>query len=162
MDLKQATLALIVRGDLLLVGLKKRTAEIGGDTLNGPGGKVDPGETTNECVVRETQEEVGLAIDVTDEDLRAVITFHNGAASVWRVYVYLVTSFHGEPSDTDDMWASPVWWHSKDKLPFHRMLASDKEWIPHVLDGGRFNLQVYQNDNATELLQSPVFEPFAA
>ena len=55
---QQATLCYLLKDDEVLLIRKKRG--IGAGKINGPGGKVDPGETPLEAAVRETREEVGV------------------------------------------------------------------------------------------------------
>ena len=53
-----ATLMFIIdepRGRVLLIRKKRG---LGAGKINGPGGKLDPGETPEQCAVRETQEEL--------------------------------------------------------------------------------------------------------
>ncbi|MCX6787082.1 MAG: hypothetical protein NTY93_00970 [Candidatus Kaiserbacteria bacterium] len=50
--MKIATLAIITRGNKILLGLKRNGCEIGDGTLNGPGGKQEPCETLVECLMR--------------------------------------------------------------------------------------------------------------
>ena len=52
----RATLMFIRVGDEVLLIEKQRG--IGAGKINGPGGKIDPGETPLECAIRETQEEL--------------------------------------------------------------------------------------------------------
>ena len=52
------TLLLIFKDNKVLLGEKKRGFAKG--TLNGIGGKQDPGETNEQAMVRETQEEIGV------------------------------------------------------------------------------------------------------
>jgi 8-oxo-dGTP pyrophosphatase MutT (NUDIX family) len=152
MEKKRATLALIVSDGKLLLGLKKRDAEMGANTLNGPGGKVDGDETVLACVTRETLEEVGIEINPTENDERAVITFYNGTKSVWEVHIFLIESFVGKPKPTDEMTPDGTWWYDLQALPYiTRMLISDGVWMPRVFAGERFTAQVYQNDDATQM-----------
>ena len=55
-----ATLLFIVRNGEILLIEKKRG--IGAGKVNGPGGKIDPGETPLECIIRETREELGITV----------------------------------------------------------------------------------------------------
>ncbi|MEM9057182.1 MAG: NUDIX domain-containing protein, partial [Pseudomonadota bacterium] len=49
-----ATLLFVVRGGEVLLIHKKRG--LGAGKINGPGGRVEPGETVQECAVREVRE----------------------------------------------------------------------------------------------------------
>lgn len=150
-----ATLALIIRGDKLLLGHKiRKGADIGEGTLNGPGGKVEPGQTLLECLQTETFDEVGITIPAHGAEEVAVITFHNGESSVFVVHVYIVREWEGEPKSSDEM-VEPEsgWWHKIDALPFHRMLASDQQWLPLALSGKRFHVNVFQNEDASKVLK---------
>lgn len=162
MNKKTATLALIVHQDHLLLGLKVRKgADIGEGTLNGPGGKVEEGQTLIDCLITEVKDEVGIT-PARDSDEVAVLEFHNGERSYWEVHVYLVTTFTGVPRDTDEMVSvDGTWWYPIGALPFHRMLASDHLWIPRVLAGERLRMKVYQNDDASVLLDDPLFSSLA-
>jgi len=53
-----ATLLFVVKDGRILLIEKKRGH--GAGKVNGPGGKIDPGETALECAVRETQEELHI------------------------------------------------------------------------------------------------------
>ncbi len=154
-----ATLALIVRDGELLLGRKiKKGADIGEQTLNGPGGKLEQGQTLFECLATEVKDEVGLTILEEDTEEIAIVTFHNGESSIFRVHVYLVFAFTGEPRDSDEM-VKPEggWWYRFDALPFDQMLASDHHWIPRALLGLHFRAHVYQNENGTTLLKPVEF-----
>ncbi|MFB6355654.1 MAG: NUDIX domain-containing protein [bacterium] len=63
---------------------------------NGLGGKFEPGETPEECVRREVQEEAGIKLE--EETLEGVLTFpmFDGNRD-WYVFVFTSESFSGEP-----------------------------------------------------------------
>jgi 8-oxo-dGTP pyrophosphatase MutT (NUDIX family) len=60
--MKIATLGIVLKGGKVLLGEKKK-GEIGTGVLSGPGGKLDPGETLEECLIRETREELKIELD---------------------------------------------------------------------------------------------------
>ncbi len=152
---KEATLALIVRDGQILLGHKiRKGADIGEGTLNGPGGKVEPGQSIHECLETEVYDEVGLRIRAEESDKVAVIEFHIGVQLIFRVHVFLVRNFSGEPTSSNEMEApTEGWWFRVDDLPFDRMLVSDRDWIPKALTGIPFRANIFQNDDGSALLK---------
>ena len=68
---------------------------------NGLGGKLEPGETPEECVIREMREESGLA--VRNPSLRGVLTFPGFSKDEdWYVFVFVVTEFSGDLIDSSE------------------------------------------------------------
>ena len=51
-----ATLLFVIKDDQILLIRKKRG--LGAGKINGPGGRIEPGETPMECAIRETTEEL--------------------------------------------------------------------------------------------------------
>lgn len=142
--MKEATLAIIVQDGKVLLGFKKK-GEIGSQTLNGPGGKTEPGETAAECVVRETREEVGITLDPAHLEEIALITFYHDSVPDFRVRVFYTNTFAGEPTETADM--IPGWYDTHD-LPFDKMLESDREWFAKATRGEHFSANVYYKERA--------------
>ncbi|QLG63379.1 8-oxo-dGTP diphosphatase [Halorarum salinum] len=128
--MRDATLCHLVTDDETLLIHKKRG--VGSDRYVGPGGKVEPGETPSECVVREVEEEVGVRV----HDPEKVGEFEYYSED-WDalVHVYRATEYEGTPSESDE--AIPEWFPVGD-LPFGEMWATDRDWLPTVLDGGTF------------------------
>lgn len=157
--MKTATLAIITRnnGREVLLGMKRGGSEIGDGTLNGPGGKQELDETILECLVRETEEEVGIVLDPKKVEKVAVITFHSGGVPDFEVHVYRTSHFIGEPRETESMIPS---WHDIEKLPVERMLESDREWFPEVIQGWKFRANVYYRERAKGFLEIK-FMPFS-
>lgn len=60
----QIALALIVRGDEILISRRPSTADHLPNVWEFPGGKVEEGETPEVAAVREAHEEVGLSVEV--------------------------------------------------------------------------------------------------
>jgi len=155
-----ATLALILNdSDQVLLGERiRRGAIIGEGTYNGPGGKLEPGQTLFECLQTETFDEIGITILDDGAKEVAVINFHNGTSSIIKVHVYLVHAWEGELRGSDEMVEpSEGWWHDVGALPSHRMLVSDQEWMPLALSGKRFHANIFQSDDGSKLTRKPEY-----
>jgi len=130
-----ATLVFVLDGDRVLLIRKKRG--LGAGKINGPGGKLEPGETAAQCAVREVKEE--LCIAITDPRPMGELRFQFIDGYSIHVHVYLVEGFNGEPTETDE--AIPLWF-TRNSIPYREMWADDAIWLPKVLDGhtveGRF------------------------
>ena len=114
-----ATLCFVIRrGEILLIRKKRG---LGAGKINGPGGKLEPGESALECAVRETQEELG----VTPVDVELAVRRGFGLVEVAR----------GEPIETDE--AIPRW-TGVDEVPYHEMWADDVLWFPHLFAHRQF------------------------
>ena len=143
--MKVATLAIIIKNNQVLLGFKKK-GEIGSQTINGPGGKVEAGETLEECLVRETREEVGVELDENKLEKTAVITFFVKEVPDFEVHIFRTSSFSGTPKETLDMIPA---FYDVDALPFDKMLESDRDWFEKAIRGERFNARVYYNERAS-------------
>ena len=127
-EVQWATLLFVVRGDQVLLIHKKRGH--GQGKINGPGGKVERGETPLACAVRETREEVGLSV----ADVRPVanLKFHDTDGSRMLGFVYTAALGDREPVETIE--AKPFWCQI-DALPFDDMWDDDRVWLPRALTG---------------------------
>lgn len=124
-------LCFLFRGDEVLLIEKKRG--LGAGKVNGPGGRIDPGETALQAAVRETEEEVGLT---PLEPLEAgVLRFHFKDGYSLHCTVFTARNWTGEMIETPE--AKPFW-NRTAEIPFDRMWADDPFWIPHLLAGVPF------------------------
>lgn len=154
--MKTATLGFAIRNNAVLLGEKKKDATIGSGRLNGAGGKVNIGESIDQCLVRECTEEFGIT--PTSFEHRATVEFCAGGTLDFLVYVYVISEWHGEEMETIEM-HKPTW-YPLDAVPFDRMLESDLHWISKVLSGERFTARVDYTSQA-EGFEQIVFHPFA-
>lgn len=123
-----ATLMFIVdeaAGRVLLIRKKRG---LGAGKINGPGGKIDPGETSLECAVRETQEELGVT--ALDPVKHGELWFQFVDGLALHVDVFRSTRWEGEAIETPE--AIPLW-TSLGELPFDEMWADDRFWLGEVL-----------------------------
>lgn len=127
----KATLMFVIRdGEVLLIEKKRG---LGAGKVNGPGGKIDPGETPFECAVRETEEE----LRITALDPVKIGELHFAMSDVPDIlcHVFLARTFEGVPTETPE--AKPLWCRL-DRIPYDRMWSDDVHWFPHLLDGRGF------------------------
>ena len=128
---ERANLCFVVKDGRVLLIRKKRG--LGAGKINGPGGKIEPGETALEAAVRETQEEIGVTPLAVEE--RGVLHFQFTDGYSLHCTVFVATDFEGEPIETIE--AAPYWF-AFDAIPFDEMWEDDRHWLPHVLAGKRF------------------------
>jgi 8-oxo-dGTP diphosphatase len=126
------TLLFVVRGDKVLLIRKKRGH--GAGKINGPGGKLEGGETPLECAVRETLEEVGV-VALAPQRV-GLLKFLDTVDAQWLGHVYLARDCRGEPCETEE--ARPLWFPMPD-IPYDEMWEDDRIWLPRVLAGSSVN-----------------------
>ena len=127
------TLLLIIKDDRILLARKKRG--FGEGKLNGVGGKQEIGETIEETMIRETQEEIGVV--PKDFFKMAIIDFDEyvkGKRTNVSMHIFLAKDFDGEISESDEM--NPEW-HDLKNIPFNQMFADDNFWLPEILKGNK-------------------------
>src|SRR5512147_1781315 len=96
-----ATLCYLHRDNhTLMLHRVKKENDIHAGQWNGLGGKFEPGETPEECVIREVREESGLLI--RNPKLVGLLMFPNFKDEDWYVFVFTVTAFEGELIDSNE------------------------------------------------------------
>lgn len=113
----QTTLCYYERdGKTLMLHRVKKKNDVNHDKWIGIGGKFEPGESPEECMLREFREETGLAL--TSFRYRGLVTF---ASQDWCEYMHLFTATQAEgelrPCDegelcwvgTDELTRLPIW-----------------------------------------------------
>lgn len=121
-----ATLMFVIKDGKILLIEKKRG--LGAGKMNGPGGKIEPGETPLEAVIRETQEEL-LVTPLSPVKLGELRFVMSDCPDI-HCHVYRAEDVEGEPTETDE--ATPVW-TALDEIPYERMWEDDRHWLPHVI-----------------------------
>ncbi len=134
-----ATILFIIKdGQILLI--EKKTG-LGAGKINGPGGKIEAGETALEAAIRETQEELLITPHAPRKlgELQFSMSDHPDILC----HVYRSDDFSGTPTETDE--AVPVW-VALDAIPYHRMWEDDWHWLPLLVREqtflGRFVFEV--------------------
>ncbi|MDX2079736.1 MAG: 8-oxo-dGTP diphosphatase [Terrimicrobiaceae bacterium] len=128
---ERATLCFVIRDGEILLIRKKRG--LGAGKINGPGGRIEPGESARDAAIRETQEE--LLVTPLDVESRGVLHFQFTDGYSLHCEVFVASGCTGTPTETDE--AIPLW-TPIDAIPFHEMWADDVHWLPGVIGGGSF------------------------
>lgn len=129
---ERATLLFVIRDGKILLIHKKRG--FGKGKINGPGGKIEPGETPRECAIRETCEE--LCIKPTGVEDAGLLHFQFIDGYSIHGFVFTASGYEGEPTETEE--AIPIWC-TIDELPFEHMWEDDPTWFPYMLEGRYFS-----------------------
>lgn len=136
-----ATILFIIKDGRILLIEKKRG--LGAGKINGPGGKIDPGETPLQAAIRETQEE--LIITPHAPRKLGELQFSMSDCPDILCHVYRADDYTGTPTETDE--ALPLW-VPLNAIPYHRMWEDDQHWLPLLLNEqsflGRF---VFEGDH---------------
>jgi len=121
-----ANLCFVIRDGQILLIRKKRG--LGAGKINGPGGRLEPGETALQSAIRETQEEIG----VTPTGLEQIgeLHFHFLDGYKLHVAVFAASNCEGELIETDEALAQ---WTPVDQIPYDEMWQDDPIWIPLLL-----------------------------
>src|SRR3989338_3124038 len=130
------------RNKTLMLHRIKKHRDIHDGKWNGLGGKLIPGETPEECVIREVYEESGLTIK--HPVLRGLLTFPDFSNDVdWYVYVFTASEFNGELQESEE---GVLEWIDQDKLTGLHLWEGDSIFLKW-LEGGRvfFRKFVYKN-----------------
>jgi 8-oxo-dGTP diphosphatase len=127
----RATLLFVVRDGRILLIHKKRG--LGAGKINGPGGKLDPGEMPLAGAIREVQEEIGVTPRHVEQRGEIRFQFTDGLAL--HGSVFLARDCTGQLCETDE--ATPFW-TTVDRIPYAQMWADDVFWIPTLLAGRKF------------------------
>jgi len=139
----RATLLFVTRAGQVLLIRKKRG--LGAGKINGPGGKVDPGETPLQAALREAEEEVGVRAPTASHRGTLDFQFVDGLSMRVEVFVWdAPADARIEPVETDE--ALPLW-APLTHLPLDEMWADDALWLAHALGGRTVQLRaVFEGD----------------
>jgi 8-oxo-dGTP diphosphatase len=128
---QRATLLFVIRDGHILLIHKKRG--LGRGKINGPGGRVEPGETAREAAIREVREELGVEVAAARAAGRLKFQFTDGLSL--DVMVFTADGCDGQPIETDE--AIPLW-APVAAIPYGRMWPDDEHWVPLMLAGTPF------------------------
>lgn len=110
--MRATTLCYIERDDeYLMLHRTKKKNDANQDKWLGVGGGFEPGETPEECLLREVKEETGLAL--TEYRERGVVHFRSDIYEDEEMYLFTATKFSGEICVCDE---GDLEWITKSRL----------------------------------------------
>jgi 8-oxo-dGTP diphosphatase len=145
---KLATLCYVRRGGkTLMIHRIKKANDIHEGKWNGLGGKLEAGETPEECAAREVLEEAGLTVHAPQ--LKGFLTFPNFANNEdWYAFVFVITQFEGELIDSSE---GELAWIPDDQIESLNLWAGDRVFLPWLDQPGFFSGKfVYQDGKFIE------------
>jgi mutator protein MutT len=152
---KIATLLLLLKDDQILLAMKKRG--FGAGRYNGVGGKIEPGETIEQALVRECQEEIGVTPTTFEKVAYHDFRFPDGTTDM-QVHAYLCREWQRDPVETEEM--APQWFKIN-KIPYDQMWQDDIVWLPQVLNGKKLQCEfTFDHDDNMQAAQFTVVSKF--
>ena len=130
--MKLTTLCYIEKDNsyLMLYRNKKQDDQSQGKWL-GIGGKLEAGESPEDCVVREVLEETGLSLKCYES--RGVITF---ISDIWEdelMFMFTATDFEGEINE--NCAEGELAWIKKDEIMNLSLWEGDRYFLQDLIDG---------------------------
>ena len=91
-----------------------------------PGGKIESGETGEQCIVRECQEELGITLAVKRKVTDVIYEYPN---RVVHLYFYLCDIVEGEPLKKEH---NDIAWITPDEIPNYEFCPADAKMLSSV------------------------------
>ena len=145
-----STLCYIVKdGKVLMLHRVKKKNDINHDKWIGIGGKFEPEEAPEECILREAKEETGLTL--TSWRCRGVVTFLQEGGEGEYMYLFTADDFTGELTECDE---GDLQWVSMDFLDALPTWEGDRIFLNLLWQDAPFFLLTlrYHGDTLTEAI----------
>lgn len=139
---KLATLCYVKRdGHTLMMHRTKKQCDLHQGKWNGLGGKFEPGETPEDCAIRELHEEAGIVAQ--EPELKGLLTFPNFAQEEdWYVFVFVVRNFSGEIIESAE---GHLEWVEDAKLLDLNLWEGDRYFLPWLEQDQFFSAKFLYN-----------------
>jgi ADP-ribose pyrophosphatase YjhB (NUDIX family) len=126
------TVSIVYQPPRILLGMKKK--RLGAGKYNGFGGGVEWWESLEECAVRETSEEAGITL-LNPERYGNILFQFQIDEQDHLVHFFRASEYNGVARESDEM--KPEWFDEMN-IPYDKMWADDKYWLPLMLAGKKF------------------------
>lgn len=146
--MKLTTLCYIEKGDCyLMLHRVKKENDLNHEKWIGVGGKFEPGETPEECLLREVREETGLTL--TKYSFRGIVTFLSDEWEGEYMHLFTAEEYSGELTECNE---GDLVWVPKAQIQNLHIWEGDKIFF-RLLEENRnfFSLKLrYEGDKLVE------------
>jgi 8-oxo-dGTP diphosphatase len=142
------------KNEVLLI---EKLRGLGAGKVNGPGGRIEAGESPEQAAIRELQEEIAVTPIQLSRLGNLRFAFTN--RYFLECWVFRAEGYTGAPSNSSE--AIPFW-NSIETVPYERMWEDDRHWFPHLVKGQPFQGQfIFDGDRMLhcEVSQSKLVVP---
>jgi len=133
-------------GKTLMIHRNKKPNDIHEGKWNGLGGKFEAGETPEECIRREVQEEAGLVVQ--NPRLHGLLMFPKFKGYDWYVFVFTANGFEGELIESSP--EGRLEWIDNEKLTSLNLWESDHIFLPWLEDEKFFSAKFEYDDEVMQ------------
>jgi 8-oxo-dGTP diphosphatase len=127
-DLINVTAAILFYNGRLLIAKRKETGKLP-NVWEFPGGKIESGETPEDCLKREMEEEFGIGVTTGDHFGESIYHYDHGSI---KLLVYRTTWVAGEFTIRDHQ---AIEWVSIDDLTDYDFAPADKPFVEKLMSG---------------------------
>jgi 8-oxo-dGTP diphosphatase len=122
-------------GRTLMIHRVKKANDMHEGKYNGLGGKFEPGETPEQCAIREVEEESGLTM--IEPRLKGIIDFPRfDGVNDWYVFIFTSDKFTGDLIESNE---GNLRWVDNDKLLDLNLWDGDKIFLKWLDNDGFFS-----------------------
>lgn len=141
--MKFATLCYVrSNGQTLMIHRIKKAEDMHAGKWNGLGGKLEPGETPEECARREIKEESGLTVGSLQ--WKGLLTFPQFSKQEdWYAFVFVADGFEGELSASAE---GELSWINDGELLALNLWEGDRIFLPWLEQPGFFSAKFNYQD----------------
>jgi len=132
----------------------KKENDINKNKWIGLGGKFETGESPEECLIREVQEEAGVTL--SKFRLRGIVTFNNKENCpnhLYYIFIYTASEYIGEIGSCDE---GELHWVDNDKILDRELWEGDRLFWDWILNEKGFFSANFIYDNNDKLVKNDV------
>ncbi len=126
------------RGHYLMLYRNRKKNDMNAGKWVGIGGKFEPGESADECLLREVFEETGFKL--TSYSFLGIVEFRNDAFEDEDMYLYIADGFENAGGEEDELPVPPcnegdLKWIPKDQILGLNLWEGDRYFLEPMLRG---------------------------